>query len=116
MNDLRSQRGVVRMTVEQMSTYRVLRRTAMFAGVAAFVLGWMGGAAQAEDAVPKSPNDPTGAFFTRHCQACHAGDKPKGKFALDSLSRDFGQQEGRAKWLAVLEQISVGNMPPAGKP
>lgn len=115
MDELRCSHGVACMTVEKMSTFRDLRKRVMLAGVATFVLGMIG-VAKADDTVQKSPGDPTGAFFTRHCQACHTGDKPKGKFALETLSREFGQQAQREKWLAVLEQISAGNMPPAAKP
>jgi mono/diheme cytochrome c family protein len=60
--------------------------------------------------------DPTQVFFARHCQACHAGTKPKGKFKLDSLTSDFGDKANRARWLGVLEQVKGGSMPPAEKP
>src|SRR5689334_10215838 len=59
---------------------------------------------------------PARQFFAKHCQACHAGAKPKGDFRLDALSANFAEQPSREKWLAVLEQVKSGTMPPKGKP
>lgn len=55
-------------------------------------------------------------FFEQHCQTCHSGAKPKGKFALEKLSPDFADKESRLRWLAVAEQLKAGTMPPEGKP
>ncbi len=60
--------------------------------------------------------EPTGPFLTQHCQACHAGAKPKGKFRLDSLTQDFNDKANRERWLAVLEQVQNSTMPPKEKP
>lgn len=64
----------------------------------------------------KLADDPTGPFFARHCQTCHAGKKPKGDFRLDSLAPDFNDKANRERWLAVLDQIKTGTMPPKQKP
>src|SRR5438552_1397726 len=32
-------------------------------------------------------------FLTRHCQECHGGDKPEGKFFLDRLTSDFDNKK-----------------------
>jgi mono/diheme cytochrome c family protein len=56
------------------------------------------------------------AFFAAHCQGCHSGGKPKGDFGLESLSHDFSQKPTRGRWLSIIEQLTSGNMPPAGKP
>jgi mono/diheme cytochrome c family protein len=61
-------------------------------------------------------DDPARQFFAQHCQVCHAGPKPKGGFRLDSLSPDFTDRANRERWLAALEQVKAGTMPPAGKP
>ena len=53
---------------------------------------------------------------SRHCQACHAGPKPKGDFRLDSLTPDFSDKANRERWLTVLEQVKTGAMPPKEKP
>ena len=55
-------------------------------------------------------------LLAKHCQACHYGDKPKGDFPIDKLSLDFGNNENRRQWLAVLKQVKDGTMPPKGKP
>jgi len=60
--------------------------------------------------------DPAHALFAAHCQACHAGDKHKGDFRIESLSPDFSDRSNRERWLAVMEQLKSGDMPPASKP
>src|SRR5580765_1119297 len=62
------------------------------------------------------PIEPASAFFAKHCQDCHAGNKPKGDFRLDNLSRDFSNKANREKWLSVLEKLKSGEMPPKEKP
>ncbi len=42
--------------------------------------------------------------------------KPKGGVRLDQLAADFGNHASRAQWLAALEQIKTGKMPPEPKP
>ena len=64
----------------------------------------------------QSGDEPAQNFFARHCQACHTGLKPKGRFHLDSLSPDFSDKANRERWLAVLEQVKSGTMPPKEKP
>ncbi len=66
-------------------------------------------------AAPPS-SEPVPAFLARHCQGCHAGTKPKGNFRLDSLTPDFNDKANRERWLAVLEQVKTGTMPPKEKP
>ena len=72
--------------------------------------------AGAADPVAKPVEEPTRPFLTEHCQACHTGAKPKGKFRLDSLTQDFNDKANRERWLAVLEQVKTGAMPPKEKP
>src|SRR5206468_6574752 len=50
------------------------------------------------------------------CQGCHGGEKPKGHFRIDRLAADFANQANRERWLAVLEQLKSGAMPPKEKP
>lgn len=63
-----------------------------------------------------SVDEPARTFFTRHCQACHAGAKPKGRFHLDNLSPDFSDKANRERWITVLEQLKSDTMPPKEKP
>ena len=59
---------------------------------------------------------PAQALFTQHCEKCHSGAKPKGHFAVASLSHDFSDKKNREHWLTVLEQLKNGDMPPKEKP
>ena len=81
----------------------------LIAAVVSLGLAAMGPARAAEA-------DSSKAFFTQHCQACHTGTKPKGKFRLESLTQDFSDKANRERWLAVLEQVKSGTMPPKEKP
>src|SRR4051794_9851765 len=56
------------------------------------------------------------AFLTKHCQVCHSGAKPKGRFDVTQLAPDFADKAGRERWRAVLEQLQAGEMPPKEKP
>jgi len=51
--------------------------------------------------------------LVKHCQACHGGSKPEGDVRVMDLSRDFSEKDIRRRWLAVLDQVESGNMPPA---
>jgi hypothetical protein len=55
-------------------------------------------------------------LLAQHCQGCHAGEKPKGKFRLERLTQDFSDRANRERWLAVSEKVNSGAMPPKGKP
>jgi len=74
-------------------------------------LSWMActSGARAEDSQTQS-------LFTKHCQKCHSGEKPKGKFDITKLSSDFADKKMRERWQAVNDQIESGDMPPKEKP
>jgi mono/diheme cytochrome c family protein len=55
-------------------------------------------------------------ILERHCIACHSGDKPKGKFNLEQLSRDFTDEAAQRRWLIVQKRATAGEMPPKAKP
>jgi hypothetical protein len=59
---------------------------------------------------------PAAELFAAHCQKCHEGDKPKGDFRIADLSPDFSDESSRERWLAVLDQLQSGDMPPENKP
>ena len=84
-----------------------------YLGIVIVALGTLGPPAR-PDAKPS--DEPARAFLAQHCQACHAGDKPKGKFRLDSLTQNFSDKANRERWLAVSEQVKSGAMPPKEKP
>jgi transcriptional regulator NrdR family protein len=60
--------------------------------------------------------DYAGQFFASHCESCHSKSEPEGDFDLKSLSAGFDDKDARTKWLAALEQITAGNMPPIEQP
>jgi hypothetical protein len=91
---------------------RWLLRNALLAGLA--LLGSIGFTSKLWASKPD--NDPARTFFAQHCKNCHVGDKPKGDFRLESLSADFLDKENRERWLAVLEKVKTGAMPPKEKP
>ena len=81
-------------------------------------LGSIGPTAHTAEPEPK-PSDapaPDVAFLAQHCKGCHTGDKPKGKFKLESFTQDFNDKANRDRWLAALEQVKSGTMPPEEKP
>ena len=52
------------------------------------------------------------SFFESYCYRCHDAKKQKGKFRLDNLSRDFGDEFVAEHWTEVLLRINAGEMPP----
>src|SRR6187399_680309 len=101
------------MTTVQMPLSRM---RVLIAGIVVFGLMAIPSAARAFEPEAKPPGDPSPAFFTQHCKGCHAGDKPKGKFRVESLTQDFADKENRQRWLKVQELVKAGTMPPSGKP
>ncbi|MFM7844630.1 MAG: DUF1587 domain-containing protein, partial [Planctomycetota bacterium] len=55
-------------------------------------------------------------FFQAHCLRCHNDKQQKGEFRLDTLARDFGQQQNAERWAEVLFRINSGEMPPKTEP
>jgi hypothetical protein len=64
----------------------------------------------------KTSDDQVRVVLTRHCLECHSGEKPKGDLRLDRLSHDFADPASQQRWLAVLQRIKAGEMPPEDKP
>ena len=79
-------------------------------------LGLMGSPARASGQDAKPADDLARSFFARHCQTCHEGAKPKGKFRLESLTQDFSDKANRERWQAALEQVKSDTMPPEERP
>jgi hypothetical protein len=55
-------------------------------------------------------------FLAMHCVGCHGAVKPKGDPRIDQLAADFDAAKSRDRWLAVLNRVKAGEMPPRGKP
>ncbi len=58
----------------------------------------------AEDFVPQ--------FLVTHCTDCHGGTDPEANLPLDVVSTDFTIATTADTWQRVLEQITLGQMPP----
>jgi hypothetical protein len=88
----------------------------LLAGLLVYGLGALGPTAQPTEPKLKPVDGPAPAFLAQHCKVCHSGEKPKGKFRIDSLTQDFNDKANRERWLTALEQVKSGAMPPDGKP
>ncbi len=55
-------------------------------------------------------------FFQQQCETCHSGTNPKGDFDSKTLTATFSDKQVRVQWLAVLDQLQSGQMPPEDKP
>ncbi len=64
----------------------------------------------------KVPDGPAGPLLAEHCEKCHTGPKHKGNFQIESLSQDFSDRKNVEQWVAVLEQLKAGDMPPEERP
>ncbi|MCB1065877.1 MAG: DUF1592 domain-containing protein [Verrucomicrobiae bacterium] len=55
-------------------------------------------------------------FFEKHCLKCHGPDKEKGDLRLDHLPVDFSDSQALGKWIEVMDNINLGEMPPEDEP
>lgn len=55
-------------------------------------------------------------FFEKHCVACHGPEKEKGDLRLDTLEVDFFNTGALSKWIEVMDNINLGDMPPEDEP
>lgn len=88
----------------------------ILAGLVLGAIALLGPKVTVAEPAAKPPDEPALSFLATHCQSCHAGTKPKGKFRVDSLAPEFDDRANRERWMAALEQIESGKMPPDGKP
>src|SRR4051812_4715815 len=54
-------------------------------------------------------------FTTKYCPKCHAADVKKGTPDLPALKWDLDYPNAFSKWVAVLDRVPAGKMPPAKK-
>jgi len=71
--------------------------------------------ASAQQAADKVYGEQVRPFLARHCEECHAGEKPKGDFRLDQLDPSFAAKTAEERWRTVQEQLRAGSMPPKKK-
>ncbi len=55
-------------------------------------------------------------FLSQHCQACHDSETPNGELRIDSLAADFLNSQSAGHWIEVMDQLNLGQMPPAEEP
>ena len=51
-----------------------------------------------------------------HCLKCHGPEIQEGDLQLDTLKRDFTDSQIAAKWIEVMDNLNLGEMPPKGEP
>lgn len=52
------------------------------------------------------------AFVAKHCNDCHAGEKPAQNLRLDTLTQSPSEADDLAVWKQVYAQLESGRMPP----
>jgi len=101
---------------ERLRIGRVIWLSALLPGMFFAGMGMTGSWSQAFGQDGEPTDDLVAVFFAKHCQACHSGSEPKGDFRVNGLTQDFDNKDNRLLWLAVLEQVGSGNMPPIKRP
>ncbi len=67
-------------------------------------------------AEPAALDTATRTFLQTYCARCHAAGKSEGGFRLDTLSRDFADQDVAQRWAEVVFRMNNGEMPPSKEP
>ena len=62
------------------------------------------------------PLDGLRSFFETHCYDCHGPEKQKGDLRFDTLGSDLHDLETLEIWQNILDQLNLGEMPPAKRP
>ncbi|MEZ6131566.1 MAG: DUF1592 domain-containing protein [Planctomycetaceae bacterium] len=50
-----------------------------------------------------------------HCIACHGSKTREGDLRLDTLEANFSDSQTAAKWIEVMDNLNLGEMPPDGE-
>lgn len=88
-----------------------LRQTAMLA-LAMLVIPCATSNFRADDSIDGARIE---SLLQKHCYTCHANEKPKGGLRIDQLNR-AAVGNNAEQWLAVLDRLEFGDMPPAKEP
>ena len=59
---------------------------------------------------------PVSDFLEQHCTKCHGSEKQKGDLRLDNLGAPTAIGEAGKIWIAVLDALESGDMPPKKEP
>jgi hypothetical protein len=55
-------------------------------------------------------------FLVKHCVECHGAKDPEGELDLTTLDPDMKASTSGARWAAVVDKLTKGEMPPKEKP
>jgi hypothetical protein len=55
-------------------------------------------------------------FLDTHCVRCHGMETQEGQLRLDTVADDFRDPQSAARWLAVMDRLNLGEMPPTDEP
>ncbi|MEQ1827331.1 MAG: DUF1592 domain-containing protein, partial [Pirellula sp.] len=85
---------------------RIIAFGVLLVGFGSMVLG-------ADDSIPFARVE---SLFRTHCYSCHGVEKPKGDLRIDKFDPDFIKGSDGERWLAVMDRLEFGDMPPAKEP
>lgn len=69
-----------------------------------------------QPAIDKAFSQNTGPFFDQHCIRCHGPDKQEGGLRIDRLTADLDDLESVDHYQNIIDEITVGSMPPEEEP
>ena len=81
--------------------------------LAALLVGFGPAELRADESIAYARVD---SLFRKHCYSCHGVEKPTGELRIDKLDRDFVKGGDGDRWLAVMDRLEFGDMPPAKQP
>ena len=55
-------------------------------------------------------------FLNKNCLACHGAQRQENDQRFDDLGKDFSKLETLVVWQGILDQLNLGEMPPADSP
>src|SRR4051812_3233913 len=84
-----------------------------FVALVALLAGFRPDALRADESIPFTRVQ---SLFQKHCNSCHGIEKPRGKFRIDRLDPDFVKGNDGDRWLAVMDRLEFGDMPPEKEP
>lgn len=56
------------------------------------------------------------SLLKKHCVSCHGAETQESGLRLDTLKPDFTDSPTAAKWIEVMDNLNLGEMPPEGEP
>ncbi len=91
------------------------KRTLLIASVATAVLGVSAITFAADPLDAATFRSAVTMMIRSHCVGCHGPDVQEGELRLDTLKPDFADSQTAAKWIEVMDNLNLGEMPPKGE-